>query len=46
MTVVINNSNDVDIIKKWENHIDYAIDINSYPEIHHIENVRVTTEES
>ena len=28
-------------IKKWEHHIDYAIDMDSYPEIEHIENVKV-----
>lgn len=41
MTVVLNDDTDVKEIKKWESHIDYAIDMKSYPEIHHIENVNV-----
>lgn len=41
MTVVLNNDADVNEIKKWEHHIDYAIDMNNYPEIDHIENVKV-----
>ena len=41
MTVVLNYDADVKEIKKWEHHIDYAIDMNSYPEIDHIENVKV-----
>lgn len=41
MTVVLKNDADVKEIKKWEHHIDYAIDMNSYPEIDHIENVKV-----
>lgn len=41
MTVVLNDNADVKEIKKWEHHIDYAIDMDSYPEIHHIENVKV-----
>ena len=32
----------VDNIKKWEHHIDYAIDTNEYPEIKQISNVKVT----
>lgn len=31
-----------DEIKKWEHHIDYAIDLDYYPEIHSISNVKVT----
>ena len=42
MTIVLNDDADINTIKKWEHHIDYAIDMDSYPEIHHIENVRVT----
>lgn len=41
MTVVLNDDADVNEIKKWERHIDYAIDMDSYPEIDHIENVKV-----
>lgn len=41
MTVVLNNDADVNEIKEWEHHIDYAIDMNNYPEIDHIENVKV-----
>ena len=29
-------------LKKWEHHIDYAIDLDYYPEIHSISNVKVT----
>ena len=43
MTVVLNDA-DVEEIKRWEHHIDYAIDMDSYPEIHHIENVKVEEE--
>ena len=41
MTVVLKDNATVEEIKKWEHHIDYAIDMNSYPEIDHIENVKV-----
>lgn len=41
MTVVLNDNEDIEEIKRWEHHIDYAIDMDSYPEIHHIENVNV-----
>lgn len=41
MTVVLNDKADVEEIKKWEHHIDYAIDMDSYPKIDHIENVKV-----
>lgn len=41
MTVVLNDDEDVKEIKRWEHHIDYAIDMDNYPEIHHIENVNV-----
>lgn len=41
MTVILNDDADVREIKKWEHHIDYAIDMGSYPEIHHIENIKV-----
>lgn len=41
MTVVLNDNADVEEIKRWEHHIDYAIDMDSYPEIDHIENVKV-----
>lgn len=41
MTVILNDDADVREIKKWEQHIDYAIDMGSYPEIHHIENIKV-----
>ena len=41
MAVVLNNEADVKEIKKWEHHIEYAIDMDSYPEIDHIEDVRV-----
>ena len=41
MAVVLNNEADVKEIKKWEHHIEYAIDMDSYPEINHIEDVRV-----
>ena len=41
MTVVLNDKADVEEIKKWEHHIDYAIDMDSYPEIDHIENVKI-----
>jgi hypothetical protein len=41
MTVVLNDKADVEEIKKWEHHIDYAIDMDGYPEIDHIENVKV-----
>ena len=40
MTVVLNDNADVKEIKKWEHHIDYAIDMDSYPEIEQIENVK------
>ena len=30
-----------DCIKKWEHHIDYAIDMDSYPEINGISDVKV-----
>lgn len=46
MTVVLNEDADVDEIKKWEHHIDYAIDMGEYPEIHHIEDVKVGNSES
>ena len=42
MIVAVNKEEDVDEIKRWEHHIDYAIDMDSYPEIHHIEGVTVT----
>ena len=32
----------VEEIKKWEHHIDWAINMNEYPEIDHISNVIVT----
>lgn len=41
MTVVLNDDADEREIKKWEHHIDYVIDMNSYPEINYIENVKV-----
>lgn len=41
MTVVLNDDADVEEIKRWEHHIDYAIDMDSYPEIDHIEDVKV-----
>ena len=41
MAVVLNNEADVKEIKKWEHHIEYAIDMDSYPEINRIEDVRV-----
>lgn len=41
MTVILNDNAAVEEIRKWEHHIDYAIDMNSYPEIDHIENVNV-----
>jgi len=41
MTVVLNDEADIEEIKKWEHHIDYAIDMDSYPEIDHIENVKI-----
>lgn len=42
MTVVLKNDEDIEAIKKWEHHIDYAIDLNSYPEIDNIHSVKVT----
>lgn len=42
IVVAVNTENDIESIKKWEHHIDYAIDMDSYPEIHHIEGVTVT----
>lgn len=42
MMVIVNDESCVDAIKKWEHHIDYAIDMDSYPEIDHIEQVKVT----
>lgn len=41
MTVALNDDADISKIKEWEHHIDYAIDMDSYPEIDHIENVKV-----
>lgn len=41
MTVVLKDDADISEIKKWEHHVDYAIDMDSYPEIDHIENVKV-----
>ena len=42
MMVIVNDESCVDVIRKWEHHIDYAIDMDSYPEIDHIEQVKVT----
>lgn len=41
MTVVLNDDADESEIKKWEHHIDYAINMSEYPEIHHIEDVKI-----
>lgn len=41
MTVVLHDDADITEIKKWEHHIDWAIDMDEYPEIHHIEGVQV-----
>lgn len=41
MTVVLNDDADVEETKRWKHHIDHAIDMDSYPEIDHIENVKV-----
>ena len=41
MTVAVKDDKDVDVIKRWEHHIDCAIDMDNYPEIDHIENVTV-----
>ena len=41
MIVALNDDENIDNIKKWEHHIDYAIDMESYPEIDHIEGVKV-----
>lgn len=40
--VVAVDDDSVDSVYEWEHHIDYAIDFDSYPEIHHIEDVKVT----
>ena len=42
MIVALEDKNDIDVIKKWETHIDHAIDMDEYPEINHIEGVKVT----
>ena len=41
MNVVLNDDADITEIKKWEHHIDWAINMDDYPEIRHIEDVRV-----
>jgi hypothetical protein len=40
MTLQIED-NAIKDIKKWEHHIEYAIDLNEYPEIKNISNVKV-----
>ena len=42
MVVALKNEENVEEIKKWEHHIDYAINMDDYPEIDHIEGVTVT----
>lgn len=42
MIVALEDENDIDVIKKWETHIDHAIDMDEYPKIDHIEGVKVT----
>lgn len=46
MTVFVKDGYNIDAIKKWEHHMDYAIDMDSYPEIDHIEQVKVTDMEN
>lgn len=41
MTVAVDD-NKTDEIRKWEHHIDYAVDLDNYPEIHSISDVKVT----
>ena len=41
LEVWVRSEDDVAAIKEWEHHIDRAIDLDSYPEIDHIENVVV-----
>lgn len=45
MNVIVKDEKDVDVIKVWEHHIDRAIDMDSYPEIEHIEGVKVDNSE-
>ena len=45
MDVIVKDEKDVDVIKAWEHHIDRAIDMDSYPEIEHIEGVKVENSE-
>lgn len=42
MTVMVKDDKYTDSIKQWEHHIDYAINMDEYPEIDHIEDVKVT----
>ena len=41
MTVMVKDDKYTDVIKQWEHHIDYAINMDEYPEIDHIEDVKV-----
>lgn len=41
MTVAVDD-NKTDEIRKWEHHIDHAVDLDNYPEIHSISDVKVT----
>lgn len=42
MVVALESEADVEAIKEWEHHIDYAVNMDEYPEIDHIEAVTVT----
>lgn len=42
MTVVLKDGEEIDEIKRWEHHIEYVMDLNEYPEIAYVKDVKVT----
>ena len=41
MILEVEDDKTFDEIKKWEHHIDYALDLDSYPEIKNVKDVSV-----
>lgn len=41
MTVVLKDGEEIDEIKRWEHHIEYAMNLDEYPEIAYVEDVKV-----
>ena len=42
MTVVLKDGEEIDEIKRWEHHIEYAMNLDEYTEIADVEDVEVT----